>query len=344
MNADAAVDAGDAIPVSRFRGGRALDGDHADAGAGGELVLEPQHRVRHRPLRARAVGEDLQRAHRDGADPTGDPAATHDRDRLPQGVDADAPSEEEIDRLWRARREDAGVFQEEGAFLRKEQRKAGEIRALLIDFDLREVRVVGQIESQAGRHTVFDLSADIAPALGLRVDREVAFDAGQRVWRGRQDPARRHAHPCERSRVRDLHQRELARDERPERFFILAADRAHEVEPPRLLLARRVAQRGEGNAELGIPAGRVHRRGHGPRPVPVEIEAAERPGAGARLPRKLNPATLALVHDLRVVLDRRRRGGEDETVLPVVIGVEQDPKVVALGDVAVAHFFARDDP
>ena len=274
----------------------------------------------------------------------GDPAATNDGDRLPQGVDADATSEEEIDRLWRARREDAGIFEEEGAFLRKEQRKAGEIRALLIDFDLREVRVVGQIESQAGRHTVFDLSADIAPALGLRVDREVAFDAGQRVWRGRQDPARRHAHPCERSRVRDLHQRELARDERPERFFILAADRAHEVESPRLLLTRSVAQCGEGNAELGIPASRVHRRLHGPRAIPVEIEAAERPGAGARLTRELNPATLAFVHDLRVVLDGRRCRREDESVLPVVIGVEQDPEVVALGYVAVADLFAGDDP
>src|SRR5258706_458329 len=169
MNADPAVDAGDAIPVSRFRGGHALDGDHADAGAGGELVLEPQHRVRHRPLRRSPVGEDLQRAHGDGPDPTGDPAAADDRDRLPQGVDADATSEEEIDRLWRARREGAGIFQEEGAFLRKEQRKACEIRALLIDLDLGEVRVVGQIEGQAGRHTVFDLSADIAPALCLRV-------------------------------------------------------------------------------------------------------------------------------------------------------------------------------
>ena len=206
MNADAAVDAGDAIPVSRFRGGRTLDGDHADAGAGGELVLEPQHRVRHCPLRGRPVGEDLQRTHGDGADPAGDPAATHDRNRLPQGVDADATREEEIDRLWRARREDAGIFQEEGAFLRKEQRKAGEIRALLIDFDLREVGVVGQIEGQAGRHAVFDLSAHIAPAFCLRVHREVAFDAGQHVWRRSQDSARRHVHPRERSRVRDLHQ------------------------------------------------------------------------------------------------------------------------------------------
>src|SRR5882762_3408481 len=134
MNADPAVDAGDTIPVSRFRGGDALDGDHADAGARGELVLEPQHRIRHRPLRGSPVSEDLQRAHGDGPDPTSDPAATNDGDRLPQGVDADATREEEIDRLWRARREDAGIFQEEGAFLRKEQRKAREIRALLIDF------------------------------------------------------------------------------------------------------------------------------------------------------------------------------------------------------------------
>src|SRR5438876_257076 len=100
--------------------------------------------------------------------------------------------------------------------------------------------------------------SDIAPAFCLRVHREVAFDAGQRVWRGGQDPAGRHAHPRERSRVRDLHQRELARNERPERFFILAADRAHEVESPRLLLTRSVAQCGEGNAEIGIPASRVH--------------------------------------------------------------------------------------
>src|SRR6185436_15173740 len=81
----------------------------------------------------------------------------------------------------------------------------------------------------------------------------------------------------------------------------------------------------------------------GPGPVPVDVEPAQRPGRRRRLAGELDSATFALVYDLRVVLDRRRGGREHEPVLTVVIGIEENAEVVALGDVAVADLRARND-
>src|SRR6185436_17870814 len=81
----------------------------------------------------------------------------------------------------------------------------------------------------------------------------------------------------------------------------------------------------------------------GPGPVPVDVEPAQRPGRRRRLAGELDSTTFALVYDLRVVLDRRRRGREHEPVLTVVIGIEENAEVVALGDVAVADLGAGND-
>ena len=144
-------------------------------------------------------------------------------------------------------------------------------------------------------------------------------------------------------RVRHLHQTELARDERPERFLVLAADRAHEIESPRLHLAGPISQRRKRNAELGVPACRVDRRGDGPRAVPIEVEPSERTRHHPRLARELDAATFSFVDDLCVILDSRRRGREDKAVLPIVVGIEHDAEVVALRDVAVADLLAAND-
>src|SRR5213592_3885141 len=98
-DADAAVEAVHAIPVTRSRRRHALHGDDADARAGGELALQPHHGVRHRRLRGGPVRVDLQRAYCEVTHPPGEAAAAQDRDGLAEGVDADAAGEEQIDGL-----------------------------------------------------------------------------------------------------------------------------------------------------------------------------------------------------------------------------------------------------
>src|SRR5947199_174277 len=172
---------------------------------------------------------------------------------LAEGVDADPPGEEQVDRLGRTGGEDAGILEKEGPLLREEQRKAGEVGALLIDLDLREVGVVREVEGETGRHAILDLAADLPPPAGLGIDRVVAFHARERVWRDRPHPSGRHLDTLQRPGTRHLHQTELARNEGPKRLFVLAADRAHEVESPRLPLTGAMAQRRERDAELGVP-------------------------------------------------------------------------------------------
>ena len=68
--------------------------------------------------------------------------AAEDRDRLTVRPDADAAAEEELDLLGDADREQAGVLEEEGPLLGKEEVEAVEVDLLLVDLDLGEVGVV----------------------------------------------------------------------------------------------------------------------------------------------------------------------------------------------------------
>src|SRR5439155_6396971 len=115
--------------------------------------------------------------------PPREPAAAHDRYRLAEGVDADATRKEQVHGLWRTGREDARILEEEGPFLREEQRKTREIRALLVHFDLREVGVVREVERETRRHAVLELAADIPAPVGLRVEAVVPFHTRERVRR-----------------------------------------------------------------------------------------------------------------------------------------------------------------
>ena len=135
----------------------------------------------------------------------------------------------------------------------------------------------------------------------------------------------------------------LPRHRRPEVLLVLPPDVAGQVEPP-LAAAAGVAERLEGNPELGGPAGRVHRRRHVPGPVPVEVRRAglaAGSGAGAGGAAE---SPFPFLGDLAVVLDPRRRRAEDEGVLPVVVGVEHDEERVLLGEIGVAPDLAPDDP
>src|ERR1043165_2311513 len=157
-NPDSAVHADHAIPVGRLRRAHPLHAENSDPRAAAELALYAADRVGHRFLRARVLGENLQGADGEISHAAGQPAATDDRDGLPGGIDADAAREKEIDRLRRAGREDAGVLEEEGTLLREEHRKPREIGALLVHLDLGEIGVVGELEPEALRASVFDLT------------------------------------------------------------------------------------------------------------------------------------------------------------------------------------------
>src|SRR5205814_4725389 len=309
----------------------------ANARAGGKLVLQSQHRV------ALVLREDLQTTDRNLPDPSAEPSTTHDGDRLAERVNADATGEKQVDRLRRAGGENAGILEEERPLHREEQWKARQVRTLFVDLDLREVGVVREVERQTRRDAVLELAADVATLARFGIDGKVAFHARERVRRHGQHSPRGYLDPLQRAGMRDLHEAELPRHEGPERLFILAADAAHEVESPRLHVPRPVAQCRERNPELGVPPGGVGRRRDGPRAVPVEVEAPKGARHSPRLARQLDATAFSFIHNLCVVLDGRRRGGEHEAVLPVVVGIEEDAEVVALRDVAVAHLFAGDN-
>src|SRR5207237_912643 len=59
-----------------------------------------------------------------------------------------------------------------------------------------------------------------------------------------------------------------------------------------------------------------------PHPAGGALHALERAGQRRGLARQPAAAAFAFVDDRRVVLDPRRRGGEDEAVLPIMIGIE----------------------
>src|SRR2546430_3499117 len=120
-------------------------------------------------------------------------------------------------------REDPGILEKEGPLLREEQRKAGEVGALLIDLDLREVGVVREVEGETGGHAILDLAADLPAPAGFGSDRVVAFHAREPVGRDGPYPSGRHLDTLQRPGTRDLHQAELARNEGPKRPFRLAA-------------------------------------------------------------------------------------------------------------------------
>ena len=81
-------------------------------------------------------------------------------------ADADAAAEEQIDLTRAPDREQPAVLEEERPLLREQQVEARQVDLLFVDFDLREVGVVGEVERRARRDA--DLGVD-APVAGLVV-------------------------------------------------------------------------------------------------------------------------------------------------------------------------------
>ena len=115
--------------------------------------------------------------------------------------------------MRRAGGKNSGILQEKRPLLGEEEREAREIGALLVDLDLRKVRIVREIERQTLRHAVFDFAAEIAASFEVGIDEVVALHTRQRVRRCGHHPTRGDADAVQCAGMRDLLKRELPRDE-----------------------------------------------------------------------------------------------------------------------------------
>src|SRR5690606_3113786 len=177
--------------------------------------------ARHGVVVARGEAVDILGAHaqqadvRPRADLAGEPQTSFDGRRC-AGGDADAPRKEELDFLWRANGELAGVLEEEGALLRKEQAEAVEVDLLLVDLDLREIGVVGGVQGQTRRDRILQVEADFLVRLGAW-ERSAAARAAENIGRELQIALTRHAYAFDGAGFGNAKQVALLRERRPER-------------------------------------------------------------------------------------------------------------------------------
>ena len=258
----------------------------------------------------------------------GHTAAADDWDLRALVTDPDPPGEEDLDLPGTSDGEETGVLQEERPLLRKEQVEPVEVDLLVIDLDLCEVRVVGQIKRQARGNAVLEVGAEVpcagCPSLGRRT-----HSLAQHI-RGQLEVAlTRDLEPMELTGERESVDVELAGERRPERLLVTTADISLEVDAPRLGFATRIAKRPKRDGKLGAPPDLGDPGGDLPRAIPVKVE----PTTGAALlETTAHPAApLALVGDLAVVLDTGRVRAEQKAVLLVQKGVEDDLEAVCFG-------------
>ena len=277
--------------------------------------------------------------------PAREPASTLDRDRR-SAVDTNFATEEEI-HTSATDREEAGILQEERSFLRKEQWEAGEVHLRVVDLDLGEVRIDGQVEREALRNLNLRFATDVHVRVELyRSSSVVAYRGTEHIRGGRHGPAKRRLEPrqvtCE---IKSI-QPELTRHRGPKRFFVQASDTTGNVEAPGRG-ARPVSERAEGDAKLGVPPLLVPGRRDLPASIPILVEAATGPRLKASAPvraateEEASPAPRG--SHLAIVFDTRRRRSEYEAVLLVVVSVEHHDDRVRVGHLIVPDRLARHD-
>ena len=232
---------------------------HAD---GGEVrAIEPRLRL--------AAGFDVEQADTVAAGAAGDAPSGDDRhDAIAR--QSDAPAVEQHRRIAGAgvlpRRDDAAerehplVLEEELALLGKEEAEPCQVDLRFIRFDLREVRVVGQVGIHRLREPVADVDADAAVEVvhpsgrRRRIDglggRDVRFDVEAARGAG-------HLHPDDGGSERRLLHRTLPaalRQAGDRRQLVLPAIGPQRVESPQLCGAGLIADRLERNRHFDRPA------------------------------------------------------------------------------------------
>ena len=221
-------------------------------------------------------------------------------------------------------------------FSGKEEGEARQVDLQIVDLDLGEVRVVGQIERHGLAYSPLDVESavEVGPRSACRrlfgsgtdqvgLDVETARapeprEAGQAAGQGNAI-GRVVGYAGRGDRKRGTGQI------RPVHFFALAADEPLDVQPP--AVERRIEAQGcEGNRDLRRPAFRRPSSPDGPHTVPLHIHVAP------------------LVGDQRIVTGAVRIRGEGEGVAAVEKRVEDQNEGVVGGEFRVALHLLGDDP
>ena len=132
-----------------------------------------------RPGRPLVVGLDVQRADVERAYLPGQPPAGQNRHDV-AALQPDTPAEKQCGHPGAAQTaaprevEVPATFEKELAFLREEQAEPRQVHLLLIDFDLGEVGVVGEVGRQVLRHPVLHVEPELpvqpVPCRGIGVE------------------------------------------------------------------------------------------------------------------------------------------------------------------------------
>ena len=216
--------------------------------------------------------------------------------------------------------EDVRPLDEEGPVLGQELLERRQVHERGVDLDLAEVGVHRRVQGEVGGHAVLEVQPR-APEIVAR------FVEGIRGVTGLPEGAAPHAvgeelEPLRRRDVAQPGQVSEARhepafrlpDERPHGEFVLAQNGPHEADAPDLVRGAREAQLRERDTVLGRPAERVHAGGDLPHGIPRVV------------------GEVAVVAELEIVLHPQRIDVEPEGGAMVVVGVDEDAEVVALGE------------
>ena len=230
--------------------------------------------------------------------------------------------------------ENALALQEELAFLREEQAEACQVDLLLVDLDLRKIRVVGQVSGQALGHAVLHVDPKVAVAViaQRRFGIEVCAHPANTVRLDLEIPTGpRHLETHERGGARhtvDTRRSQGDRDRREVDVLVLPPNQASQLQAPQLCWCRPVAERLERDLHLDRPATLEPPGPNIPDRIPVQVR-------------------IALVRELLIRQRTERCGVEDDTVAMIVVRVEQHAEVIVLHELdrvpthLVCHPFAR---
>jgi hypothetical protein len=156
-----------------------------------------------------------------------------------------------------------------------------EVDLLLVDLDLREVGVDGEVRREVRGDAVFHVAADVAGHIVAQRRRAEAIRREPRdrirlqlevLARGRQIEADERA--AGRNPVERLRSGEVLRHRREVRPFVLAAHRAAQLNSPDLVGPGAIAQRLEGDRHLDRPPAVEAAGLRRPHRIPVDVRAA----------------------------------------------------------------------